>query len=78
METIVNEILNSYNMNAAVRRFVDANERTNNIDLYQALTMVYFDMDEEDPRISELEDILDAMSGHCNKACYIGTGDYAW
>lgn len=78
MEYIVNEILNSANMHEAVRKFVDANDRSNNIDLYQALTMVYFDMDENDPRTSEMEDILDAMSGHCNKSCHIGTGDYAW
>jgi hypothetical protein len=78
MEYIVNEILNSANMHKAVRKFVDANGRSNNIDLYQALTMVYFDMNENDSRFSVLEDILDAMSGHCNKASYIGTGDYAW
>lgn len=78
METIVDEILNSANMHEAVRKFVDANERPNNIDLYQALTYVFFEMDEKDPRFEELNDVLDAMSGHCNKACYIGTGDYAW
>lgn len=65
-------------MHKAVRKFVDSNERSNNIDLYQALTMVYFDMNENDSRFSELENILDAMSGHCHKDCHIGTGDYAW
>lgn len=78
MEYIVDEILNSANMHEAVRKFVDANDRPNNIDLFQALTMVYFEMDEDDVRFEKLNDILDAMSGHCHKDCHIGTGNYAW
>jgi hypothetical protein len=78
METIVDEILNSANMMQSTRKFVDANSHDNNVDLYQALTYAYFDMNEDDDRISKLEDILDAMSGHCHKECRIGTGDYAW
>ena len=78
MENIVNEILNSANMRECTNKFVDTHQHDEVVDLFQALTYAFFELEDADPREEELNELLDAMSGHSSVENRIGTGNYAW